>query len=395
MDPKRIAILGSTGSIGRQALEIIAAEGCFRACALAAGSNWQSLAEQARRFAPEAVAIADPSAAGPLEEALPEGVELLCGPQAASELVRRTRPDLVLTAMVGASGLAPTLAAIECGADLALANKESLVMAGAILMPAARAAGINVIPVDSEHSAVFQCLAGQRRQELRKVILTASGGPFRLWPAERIRHASPEEALNHPTWQMGRKITIDSATLMNKALEVIEARWLFDLAPEQIEVVIHPESLVHGCVEFCDGSVLAQIGPPSMATPISFALHYPQRPPQPAAALDLARLGTLHFAPADPQRWPALRLGYEALRRGGTAGSALSAADEAGVEAFLAGRIEFGQILEIVEDVLNRTPTTTELNLAAVFACDADARRRAEAMISGLAACREAPTNPE
>ena len=381
MNRKRIAILGSTGSIGRQALEIVAGETGFSACALAGGGNWQLLAAQARTFRPEAVAIADVNAAGPLGGALPTDTALLSGPEAMSELIRSTRPDLVLTAVVGSAGLAPTLTAIECGADLAVANKESLVMAGQIICPSARAAGINLIPVDSEHSAVFQCLAGQRREELRRVILTASGGPFRGWPAERTRAASLKEALNHPTWQMGRKITIDSATLMNKALEVVEAHWLFDLSADQIEVVIHPESLVHACVEFCDGSVLAQMGPPSMATPIGFALYYPQRSPRPAASLDLAALGSLHFNGADPEQYPAIKLGYEVIRRGGTAGAILNAANEAAVEAFAAGSIEFGQILEIVEDVLNRTPTKTEVDVKAVLAADAEARRQAEAII--------------
>ena len=388
MGSKRIAILGSTGSIGRQALEIIAAEVRFSVCGLAAGSNWRLLADQARAFGAEAVAIADSAGARSLAEVLPKRTSLLAGPEAMGELIRRTRPDMVLTAVVGSAGLWPTLAAIECGADLAVANKESLVMAGAVIMPAARAAGIQLIPVDSEHSAVFQCLTGQRREELRRVVLTASGGPFRDWSAERIKQASLQEALNHPTWQMGKKITIDSATLMNKALEVVEAHWLFDLSAEQIEVVVHPESLVHACVEFCDGSVLAQMGPPSMATPIAFALYYPQRPPQAGAPLDLAGLGSLHFAPADPQRFPAIRLGYEVLRRGGTAGAILNAANETAVAAFLEGTIEFGQILRIVEEVLNRAPVKAESDVETILAADADARERAEAVIHQRPASR-------
>jgi len=400
---KMIAVIGSTGSVGRQALEVIAAEERFAVCALTARRNWQLLAEQAHRFRPEAVAIAEPDAAGPLSKALPEGVTLLSGPEAAAEIIGRTSPDMVLTAVVGSAGLAPTLAAIEAGADLAVANKESLVMAGAIIMPAARSAGVAVIPVDSEHSAIFQCIRGQHgdakspspgsgqlRRDVRRAIITASGGPFRDWPAERIERASREEALNHPTWRMGPKVTIDSATLMNKALEVVEAHWLFDLGADEIEVLIHPESLVHALVEFRDGSVLAQMGRPSMITPISFALYYPERPvvsgtngrlltgsSDAAAPLDLAELGSLHFSRADPERHAAIELGYEAIRRGGTAGAILSAADEVAVEAFLAGRIQFGQILEIAEAVLNQTPVSAEVNLDVVLAADAEARRRA------------------
>jgi len=391
MESRRIAILGSTGSIGRQALEIIAGSEALSVCALAAGSNWQALARQAKTFSPEAVAIADPHAAGELRGALPEGVSLLAGPDAMADLVREVRPDLALTAMVGSAGVAPTLAAIECGVDLAVANKESLVMAGAVIMPSARAAGVRVIPVDSEHSAVFQCLCGHDRADVRRVILTASGGPFRTWPAERARTASLEEVLNHPTWQMGRKVTIDSATLMNKALEVIEAHWLFDLPAEAVEVVIHPESVVHACVEFRDGTVLAQMGPPSMATPIAFALHYPARAPAPAARLDLPAAGSLHFEPAEPARFPAIALGHEVVRLGGPAGAVLNAANEAAVAAFVAGRIPFGRIVAIVEEVLNHVPGGPEVTLEAVWAADAEARRRAEEIIAGRAGSKGRP----
>jgi len=308
MQPKRIAILGSTGSVGRQALEIIASAdgGRFEVCALSGGGNWRLLAEQARATGADVVAIADPAVADDLAEALPDGATVLAGPDALTDAVRRCGADLVLTAVTGSAGLAPTLAAIDCGADLAVANKESLVMAGAAIVPAARAAGVNILPVDSEHSAVFQCLAGRSADDVRRVILTASGGPFRTWPPDRVRDASLEQVLNHPTWQMGRKITIDSATLLNKALEVIEAHWLFDLPAEKIEVVIHPESVVHACVEFADGTMLAQMGPPSMATPIALALYWPDRAPAPAAALDLAAAGGLHFEPPDAggiRRW--------------------------------------------------------------------------------------------
>ena len=382
MQTKRIAILGSTGSVGRQALEVIAGEDRFSACALAAGSNWELLAEQATQSGAELVAIADAARADDLAAALPSGTELLSGERALAELIRRARPDLVLTAVVGSAGLAPTLAAIECGADLAIANKESLVMGGAVIMPAARRAGVQVLPVDSEHSAIFQCLAGHRRQDVRKVVLTASGGPFRTATAEQVRHASLDDVLNHPTWRMGRKVTVDSATLMNKAMEVIEAHWLFDLRADQIEVAIHPESVVHGLVEFRDGSVLAQMGRPSMATPIAFALYYPERAPRAAAALELPALGSLHFEAVDQERFGALRLGYEAIGRGPAAGAALNAANEAAVEAFLAGEIQFGRIVEIVEEVLNQAAVTAEVSLDTLLAADADARRRAREIIT-------------
>ncbi|KKL50090.1 hypothetical protein LCGC14_2309000, partial [marine sediment metagenome] len=279
-------------------------------------------------------------------------------------------------------GLAPTLAAIECGADLAIANKESLVMAGAVVVPAARAAGVNVLPVDSEHSAVFQCLQGRPPESVRRVILTASGGPFRTWPAEKIRRASLAEVLNHPTWQMGPKVTIDSATMMNKALEVIEAHWLFGLGPEKIQVLIHPESIVHGCVEFTDGSVLAQLGSTSMATPISYALHYPARAAEAPAPLDLAAVGALHFERVDAERFPAVELAYQVVAAGGTAGAVLNAANEAAVAAFVDGEIEFGRIVEIVREVLNQMPVNPEVNVGTVIAADAEARRQAERIVA-------------
>ncbi len=381
--PKRIAILGSTGSVGRQALEVIAADPELAACALSAGSNAELLAAQAADIGPEAVAIADPAAGERLAALLGPSTGLLTGPDAADELIRRTRPELVLTAISGAAGLAPTLTAIECGCDLAIANKESLVMAGAIVMPAARAAGVNLLPVDSEHSAVFQCLLGHRREDVARVILTASGGPLRTWEAQRIDRATLAEVLNHPTWRMGRKVTIDSATLMNKALEVVEAHWLFDLSGEQIEVLVHPESLVHACVAFRDGSVLAQMAPPSMLAPIALALHHPRRSArQEVEPLDLAATGELHFQPVDERRFPAVRLGHEVIRRGGTSGAVLSAADEAAVAAFVEGRIAFGRIAEIVEEVMNTADVRTEVTLESIRAADAEARGLAEAAMA-------------
>ena len=374
MKAKRIAILGSTGSIGRQTLEVIAEQAELSACALAAGSSWRELADQAEQFAPDIVAIADESAGEQLADALPDDIEVLIGPDAATELVRRSRPDVLLAGMVGSAGLAPTLAGIECGATLAVANKETLVMAGAIVMPAARAAGVAVLPVDSEHSAVFQCMAAGRREEVRRVVLTASGGALREWTDQAVADATVEDALKHPTWSMGPKITIDSATMMNKALEVVEAHWLFDLPAEQIEVVLHDESVVHAAVEFCDGSAIAQMGPPDMKTPIAYALAYPHRAARSAAPLDLAALGKLTFAPLDERFSRAVKLGYEAIRRGGTAGAVLNGANEAAVEAFLARRIRFGQIVPLVEDALNQAAPCDDVTLDGLLAADAWAR---------------------
>ncbi len=382
--PKRIAILGSTGSVGRQALEIIAADESLSVVGLSAGANWKLLAEQAKTFDADAVAIADPEAAKELISILSEGTDLLTGPESMNDLIWQVEPDMVLTAVVGSAGLGPTLTAIKCGADLAIANKESLVMAGAIIMPAARKAGINVLPVDSEHSAIFQCLIGHEHKDVHRVTLTASGGPFRNKTLDQVEHASLDDVLKHPTWKMGRKISVDSATMMNKALEIIETHHLFDLPTHRIEVVIHPESIVHACVEFFDGSVLAQLSRPAMTTPIAIALSYPQRPAHPSAPLlDLAETGALHFEEADTQRYPALELGYEVVRRGGTAGAILNAANETAVEAFMSGRIEFGQIVGIVEKVLTETPIKTEIDLETILATDNEVRQRTEEIVIG------------
>jgi len=376
VNPRRIAILGSTGSIGRQTLDVIAAQEDLSACALSAGSSWRLLAEQARAAKPEVVAIADESSAEALRGSLPAGVELLAGEDAMTEMVRRSRPDVLLTGVVGSAGLKPTLAGIECGSLLAIANKETLVTAGAIVLPAARAAGVSVVPVDSEHSAIFQCLSAGAGARVRRVTITASGGALRDWPDERAADATADDALNHPTWQMGPKVTIDSATLINKALEVVEAHWLFDLAPEQIEVVLHPESIVHSCVEFCDGSVIAQLSRPDMTTPIAYALNYPNRPDRAGAPLDLAAVGRLTFRRLAGRFARAVELGFEAVRRGGPAGAALNGANEAAVEAFLGGKIRFGQIVPLVEEVLHEAETADAVSLESLSAAGAQARRR-------------------
>ncbi len=372
---KRIAILGSTGSIGRQALDVIAAQDDLFACALAAGRNAELLADQARTFAPEFVALAHEGSAPALAAQLPSGTQLLRGPEAMTEAVRRSRPDVLLTAVVGTAGLMPTLAGIKCGSTLAIANKETLVTAGALVMPAARSADVNVLPVDSEHSAIFQCLTAGRRDEVRRVVITASGGALREWDGEAAAEATVEQALDHPTWSMGRKITIDSATLINKAMEVVEAHWLFGLPAERIEVVLHPESIVHSYVEFRDGSVIAQMGRPDMTTPIAYALNWPDRRERNAATLDLPSLGSLSFARPDGRFARAIELGFEVIRRGGASGAVLNAANEAAVAAFCGGAIRFGDIVPLVEQTLRAAEPIERVTLDALLEADAWARR--------------------
>jgi len=377
MKPKRIAILGSTGSIGRQSLEFISSREDLCACALAAGSNWKLLAEQARRFGSGFVALADERTAGKLRNELPAGTELFSGPDAMAEMVRACRPDVLLSGVVGTAGVAPTLEAVRCGSTLAIANKETLVMGGAIVMPAARQAGVAVLPVDSEHSGIFQCLAAGRRRDVRRVVITASGGALRGWDADRIAGATVADALNHPTWQMGPKVTIDSATLINKAMELVEAHWLFDLPGEQIGVVLHDESIVHSYVEFCDGSVIAQLARPDMTTPIAYALCWPDRPQRDAPLLDLPAVGKLTFSPLQGRFARAVNLGYEAIRRGGRAGAVLNGANEAAVEAFLEGNIAFGQIVPLVEDIMNCHETIQEdITLESLISAGAWARQQ-------------------
>jgi len=352
-----IALLGSTGSIGRMTLEVVASLGPpWRVVALAAHRQADLLAAQVAATGAKAVSVADVAAADRLRRAMPAGCtpEIVVGPGGLERLAARGDVDTVVSAVVGGAGLGAALAAVRAGKRLALANKESLVMAGDLVMAEAKASGAQVLPVDSEHSAIFQAMAGGRRSEVRRVVLTASGGPFYRRPAEELQGVTPKQALDHPTWSMGPKITIDSATLMNKSLEVIEAHHLFGLAAHEIQVIIHRESTVHSLVEFVDGSCLAQLGPPDMRTPIQYALTYPERRPSPWPRLDLAAVGGLHFESPDVQRFPAIELGFEVVRRGGTLGAALAAADEVAVEAFLDGRIRFTEIVPLVERVLAR-----------------------------------------
>ncbi len=342
---KRLSVLGSTGSIGEQTLAVAAAfPERYRVTALAAGRNVAKLAEQVRRFHPGIVAVAEPAGAAALRALLGStDVEIAVG-VAGLEAVAVHEADLVVAGLVGAVGLRPTLAALRAGRDVALANKEVLVMAGALVLREVRAHGVALLPVDSEHSAIFQALAAEPRENVKRLILTASGGPFRTWSADRIARASVDEALKHPNWNMGRKITIDSATLMNKGLEVIEARWLFDVPPERVDVVVHPQSIIHSLVEFVDSSVLAQLGLPDMRVPIAVALAWPQRLPLDLPRLDLAAVGQLDFEHPDRKRFPCLDLAYAALEADEAAPAVLNAANEVSVAAFLAGEIGFGRI---------------------------------------------------
>lgn len=374
--PRRIAVLGATGSIGTQTLAVAALfPEKLRVTALAAGSDWEGLAAQALRFRPEVVAIADEAARVPLAESLAgKGIRILCGREGLCELAAADGADVVVAAIVGAAGLAPTLAAVEAGKTVALANKETLVMAGALVQEKAARHGATLLPVDSEHSAIFQCLVGEDPAGVEKLILTASGGPFLRRPAEAFDRITPEEALAHPNWRMGAKVTVDSATLANKGLEVIEARWLFAMPPERIEVLVHPQSIVHSLVAFRDGSTKAQLGVPDMKVPIQYALTYPERWPAPHARLDWAALGTLDFEPPDHARFPALGLAYEALRRGGTAPATLNAANETAVALFLEKRIRFSAIPRLIETALDAADPSPADDLAALLDADAAAR---------------------
>jgi 1-deoxy-D-xylulose-5-phosphate reductoisomerase len=349
-----VAVLGSTGSIGRSTLEVIAAsEGRLEVVALSAHRSTRLLAEQAQRTMPRWVVVTDPEAASCKDlAALPPEIQQLTGPEGLVEVVGHPEVDVVVSAIVGSAGLQGTWAALEAGKTVALANKESLVVGGPLVTELARQRGAALLPVDSEHGAVFQALRSGSREEVRRVVLTASGGPFRNHTPQQLAEVSVEEALAHPTWNMGPKITVDSATMMNKALEIIEARWLFDLAPEQIAVVIHPQSIVHSMVEFRDGSVIAQLSPPDMKLPIQYALSYPARWEGVAERLDWSRAMQLDFEPPDPERFPALALGQEVARSGGTAGAVLNGANEAAVAAFLDGKLRFSDIVSACEQVL-------------------------------------------
>jgi 1-deoxy-D-xylulose-5-phosphate reductoisomerase len=352
---RRVAILGSTGSVGVQALDVVRRfPERFQVVGLAAGRNLGRLLEQVRAFRPGLVAVSDPEVAAALRAQAPAGTEVLSGDAGAVEVATHPEVDFVLAAISGGAGLASTAAAIQAGKTVGLANKESLVLAGELLVRLARERGAAILPVDSEHSAVHQALAGHNRSEVRRILLTASGGPLREVPAAELAEVAPARALKHPNWSMGDKITIDSATLMNKGLEVIEARWLFDVEPSRIDIVVHPESIIHSMVEYLDGSVVAQLGVSDMRGPISYALAHPERLPLDLAPLDLTRLGRLTFEAPDPVRFPAYTLAYRALGMGGTAPAVLSGADEAAVAAYLAGRCRFTDLAELCGEALER-----------------------------------------
>ncbi|MEL7471724.1 MAG: 1-deoxy-D-xylulose-5-phosphate reductoisomerase [Planctomycetota bacterium] len=396
MASRRVIILGSTGSIGTQTLDVIEHLNAlhergrwpqrYDVVGLAAGANADLIAEQANVFGVGAVALASESA--------PEvsGARVITGPNASERLVREVEADVVVAAIVGFAGLDATLAAVELGREVVLANKETLVAAGSLVVPAARRSGARLLPVDSEHSALWQCLQELGLHEppaisepiappmdatgsIARLILTASGGPFRTSSRETIRHATPEQALAHPTWSMGRKVSIDSASLMNKGLEVIEAHWLFGLPGDRIDAVIHPQSIVHSMVEFEDGSVIAQLGTPDMRTPIQYALTWPARIDGRSPRLRASELTRLDFEPPDLERFPSLGLAYDVIEAGGTAGAVLNAANEVAVEAFLAERVEFGRIPELVGEALSRVGVTPIGSLEDVRRADAAARR--------------------
>ncbi len=372
-----VAVLGSTGSIGRSTLEVIAASGgMLRAVALSARGNTGLLLRQAQAVRPRRIVAADAAAAARQDwSELPADVELLVGPEAVAQLATGPEVDVVVSAIVGSAGLRGTWAALEAGKTVALANKESLVMGGPLVTELARRKNAKILPVDSEHSAVFQALQAGRRDEVRRVILTASGGPFRTYTTEKLAEVTVADALAHPTWAMGPKITVDSATLMNKALEIIEARWLFELSAEQIAVVIHPQSIVHSMVEYKDGSVIAQLSPPDMKLPIQYALTWPERREGVAAKLDWSRAMELRFEPPDFERFGALRLGLEVAAAGGTAGAVLNGANEAAVAAFLAGRLPFRDIVPACRSILQNHNFDPDPSLEQVLEADRWARQ--------------------
>jgi len=357
----------------------------YAVAGLSGHSQGTKLLEQVKRHRPAAVAVTDEATA---EQVAPDvaaaGATLYRGPSGLVQMVQREDVDIVLAAIVGAAGLPAVLQAVQSGKTIALANKEALVVAGSLLVPEARRRGVSLLPVDSEHSAIFQAMLAGRRDEVRRVILTASGGPFRTWDADRIAHATVEEALAHPTWNMGGKITIDSATMFNKGLELIEACWLFDLPPSMVEIVIHPESIVHSMVEFVDGSVLAQLSPPDMKTPIQYALTYPNRRNGISRRLDLSEAFSLHFEPPDPEKFPALRLAYDVAEMGGTAGAVMNAANEVAVSAFLAGNIAFGEIWRVVGGTISRHRLQPQPSLDDLLEADRWARQTATEAIKEI-----------
>ena len=396
--PKQIAILGSTGSIGTNALDVIAHLGPdYRVAALSAHTQWQKLLEQIEQFRPAAVAVTDAKSFAEVERSLANratgarGEHRGNGQAAAPKLyrdmavmIRESDAEVVLAAVVGAAGLPAVFAAVESGKTLALANKESLVVAGSLLVPLAKKHGVNILPVDSEHSAIFQAMLGGKASEVKRLILTASGGPFRNSTLEQIENATLADALNHPTWRMGNKVTIDSATMFNKGLELIEACWLFGLPEDQIDIVIHPESVVHSLVEFVDANVLAQLSPPDMRTPIQYALTYPERLASNSRRMDFTKACALNFHPPDDERFPALGIAREVARRGGTLGAVMNAANESAVEAFTSGKIPFGMIWRAVRHTIDCHQVQASPTLDDLLEADQWARKTADSYVRNV-----------
>ena len=381
---KRLLILGSTGSIGTQALDVVGrAKDEFEIVGLSAGTAHEDLIAQARAHGVTRIALSDPDAAARAAEAWTEG-EVLRGPEGLVRLVAEADADLVLNAIVGSAGLGPTIVALTEGIDVALANKESLVVGGELVTALAEATGAQLIPVDSEHSALHQLIAGERAGTVERLVITASGGPFRGRTRAEMEDVTVEQALRHPTWAMGGKITIDSATLMNKGLEVIEAHHLFGTPYDRIDVVVHPQSIVHAMVSLIDGATLAHLGLPDMRVPIAYALHHPERVDVPVARLDLAQVGALTFEPPDLDAFPCLRLSREAAEAGGTGPCVLNAANEVAVHAFLGGRLGFMGIAEVIERTLERVPATRVHAFESLYAADAEARAVAGELVGAL-----------
>ncbi|MFJ9499401.1 1-deoxy-D-xylulose-5-phosphate reductoisomerase [Brevibacillus centrosporus] len=374
---KQIALLGSTGSVGTSTLDVVEQHpGKFSVVAMAAGTNVDLLARQVKRFQPELVSVAHAEAAAALAERLGGSAmpEIVYGAEGLEQVARHESANFVMTAVVGSVGVSPTLAAIEAGKTIGLANKETLVSAGPIVMKAAKEKGVTIIPVDSEHSAVYQCLQGERREDVSRIILTASGGSFRHVSRQELENVTVAEALAHPNWSMGAKITIDSATMMNKGFEVIEAHWLFDLPYEQIDTILHYESIIHSMVEYKDRAVMAQLGTPDMRVPIQYALSYPERMNLDSEPLDLVKLGTLHFAAMDFERYPLLQLAYDCGKAGGTHPAVLNAANEVAVDLFLKGAIRFLEIETIVRKTCEAHQGVNHPTLEEIFAADRWAR---------------------
>lgn len=381
---KTLSLLGSTGSIGCNVLDVVRSfPDRYQICGLAAGKNISKLCEQVLEFDPECISVADESGAEQLKQQLPAKYSdrILHGTSGSEEVAAVSSADMTISAIVGAAGLLPTLAAIEAGKDIGLANKETLVMAGKIVMDACQRKKVKLLPVDSEHSAIFQSLEAGRRQDVAKIILTASGGPFREKSFEELQGVTPAQALNHPNWDMGQKISIDSATLMNKGLEVIEAKWLFDMSVDTIDVVVHPQSIVHSLVEFQDGSVIAQLGIPDMRIPIAYALSYPRRLAMDLPGLNLAQCSTLEFHEPDYERFPALSLAFQAIEQGGVLPAVLNAANEVAVAAFLDEEISFLDIAATVATVMEKVASGSEDSIDDILQADARARNVAREII--------------